>query len=205
VWTRDEATGELTSIAERQLALNRRRAEKVTRPLQSLVTDLNRWAETIEVVAAALDVTQRPSPPSVPEDLTTTSAGHYAAALEQSGSAVKAAVQAATDDARIRADELTDELTSRVAALRTGETGTDAAISLDADVDLLDAAALDPVANAAITARNDAHRLRTEQAEAEGQIARARTLTRPSEPATPVTWRWTGCEPFSPKPSFPST
>jgi exonuclease SbcC len=177
VQTRDQATGELTSIAERQLALSRRRAHEITRPLQSLVAELNRWAETIEEVAVAvLDATQRPLPPSGPEDLITTSVGRYAAALDQSGSAVRTAVHAVSESVRTRVEQLTDELTTRTAALRTGATRTGLAISLDDGVDLLDAAALDPVADAASTARNDARRLRADQAEAEGQIERARTL-----------------------------
>lgn len=172
---RNRATEELAKIAEDQRALDQRRAREVTQPLQSLVTGLNRWKETIERIAQTPEIDHHAAPPSAPEDLTTALVGSYADALAQTASAQKTALQAISENAEARAEKLMEQLQAHADTL-AGETGPDGAITLGDGDGLLENDALDPLNSAMTITRDRARQLRAEQGEAEGQIERAATL-----------------------------
>jgi exonuclease SbcC len=170
----DQANAELTDVAEQLRALDQRRLTQVTNPLRSVLTRLHRWTEAIQ--DAAQRTGRRYSRPAVPEDPTTETVTRYADVVTQSAATMHADLRTVLQEVTAQADELVTELRTRASTIRDDEAETSEAIPLPEDVDSLDAAFLDPIKDAATTARNEAHRLRADQAEAEGQIERARTL-----------------------------
>lgn len=167
---RDNASAELTDVAERHRELDRLHIDEVANPLRSLLAGLDRW--TGAIADAAQRTGQHYSRPAAPAEPTTESAAWYADAVTQSAATVRAALRTMLDDVSTRANELVAELMTRAHAHRGGEGN----IALPENADPLDAAFLDPLKDAATTARNEAIRLRADQAKAESQIERTRTL-----------------------------
>jgi exonuclease SbcC len=176
VTAREGASDDLRKITERQRMLDRRRTDEITRPLESLVNKLNRWAEAIAEVAGNPIVNHDASLPPVLTDIDTATVSQYTDALARTAATVGRASQNALNDAVIRANELLSELQAQAATAQTGGAGSDAAISLGSGEDLLEAAAFDPLTAAASHARSEERRLRVDQAKAEGQVSLAATL-----------------------------
>jgi exonuclease SbcC len=173
---RDEAHAELLDIAKRERVLDQRRRAEVTNPLQSLVTGLNRWTETLQDAAQMIG---RPyARPPVPHEPTIDAAAQYADAVIQPAAKVRQAMRTELTNVSGRAEELVAKLGAQASALQEGDAEATGTVAPSQGVDPLDAAFLDPLKDAATTARNEAARWRAEQAEAESQIERADTLDR---------------------------
>jgi exonuclease SbcC len=163
------AQADLTEFAKRQRALDQRHQAEVAKPLQSLLTGLDRWTETIRDAAEMTG--QAHARPAVPRDPTVDAARVYADAVTRSAAEARRTLRAALTDVSARAGELVAELTAQASTLLDDDDRSAAG-----GVDPLDAMFLDPLKDAATTARNEALRRRTEQAEAESQIERAQNL-----------------------------
>lgn len=173
---RGQAARELEDLTVRQRQLDQRLDSQVTRPLQALTTYLERWHDAIEQAASILPGGETPGLMSIkPGTMSAESAGAYATALARAedtarGSLAQAAT-AASEDAGARLADL-----ERAAAeLRAGQHGTPA-VRLPEGGRLLEPGALDPVIEAATSARDDARRHRADQLTAESQIQQAGNL-----------------------------
>jgi exonuclease SbcC len=168
------AQADLTEFAKRQRTLDQRYQAEVAKPLQSLLTGLDRWTETIRDAARLTG--QAHARPAVPRDPTVDAARVYADAVTRSAAEVRRTLRAALTDVSARAEGLVAELTAQASTLLDDDDRSAGGGVMPHEVDPLDATFLDPLKDAATTARNEALRRRTEQAEAESQIERAQNL-----------------------------
>jgi DNA repair protein SbcC/Rad50 len=172
---RDEATGQLEELAEKQRELDGRRSREIAAPLQKLAADIGLWRDAIGQAAAATPGSTPAALPADPASIGTNDLEAHVEALAAAGAAISGRVTGAAAASDREAGDHLMKLAETASGLRAGQHGFPG-IPLTDGKQLLEAGALDPVVAAEQSASDAAERHLAVHADAESQIDKAERL-----------------------------